>query len=76
MPKQAMFSVIRWLGVAVLALGLSACGSGNDADEAQAAPAPTPTVGTGEVLAASHIGCVPPFLTFMLGQLAPVAQDL
>ena len=25
---------------------------------------------------ASHIGCVPPFLAFMLGQLAPVAQDL
>ncbi len=56
MPKQAMFSVIRWLGVAVLALGLSACGSGNDADEVQAAPAPTPTVGTGEVLAASDLG--------------------
>ncbi len=25
---------------------------------------------------ASHIGCVPPFLNFMLGQLAPLAQDL
>lgn len=24
----------------------------------------------------SHIGCVPPFLNFMLGQLAPLAQDL
>ena len=25
---------------------------------------------------ASHIGCVPPFLNFMLGKLAPMAQDL
>ena len=25
---------------------------------------------------AGHIQCVPPFITFMLGQLAPVAQDL
>lgn len=24
----------------------------------------------------SHIGCVPPFINFMLGQLAPLAQDL
>lgn len=24
----------------------------------------------------SHIGCVPPFLNFMLGKLAPIAQDL
>lgn len=24
----------------------------------------------------SHIGCVPPFLNYMLGQLAPVAQGL
>ena len=24
----------------------------------------------------SHIGCVPPFLNFMLGKLAPVAKDL
>lgn len=23
-----------------------------------------------------HLQCVPPFITFMLGQLAPVAQDL
>ena len=25
---------------------------------------------------AGHVQCVPPFITFMLGQLAPVAQDL
>lgn len=25
---------------------------------------------------AGHLPCVPPFITFMLGQLAPVAQDL
>ncbi|MDD2546233.1 MAG: hypothetical protein PHI55_08120, partial [Burkholderiaceae bacterium] len=25
---------------------------------------------------ASHVGCVPPFLTYLLGQLAPHAQDL
>ena len=25
---------------------------------------------------ASHIGCVPPFMNFMLGKLAPIAQDL
>ena len=24
----------------------------------------------------SHIGCVPPFMSFMLGKLAPIAQDL
>lgn len=24
----------------------------------------------------SHIGCVPPFMNFMLGKLAPIAQDL